>query len=230
MTPNPKPADKGKPTVSGWAVHRPQLPPALKAEDNYCLADDDSISGVELTGCNLDNQEARLVAFQAGRLVSCSFAGTDIDKARLINLELSKCDLSNSTWSQCKLVQVSAASCKILGAKWTESQWTDVVFTDSLGKLLQLYGSKLKHVIFENCRLEQADFRSCQLDQVRFANCNLTGAEFYGAKLNQVEFSGSVLDGIKANAGDLKGAIIDGQQLLQLAETLAGMLGIKVER
>jgi uncharacterized protein YjbI with pentapeptide repeats len=82
---------------------------------------------------------------------------------------------------------------------------------------------------FSNCRLRKADFRSCQFKDVYFSNCDLTEAEFYEAKLENVDFSGSCLNNVKAGVNDLKGAIIDTNQAVEMAKHLAALLGIKVK-
>jgi hypothetical protein len=59
-------------------------------------------------------------------------------------------------------------------------------------------------------------------------NCKLQDIELYDAKLKNVDFRGSQIEGLKAHPKDLKGAIVDYQQALEMTEYFASLLGIRV--
>jgi uncharacterized protein YjbI with pentapeptide repeats len=216
---------KSKPSV---AIKPPGLPKNLAPVTDLEELDDAQLGEFELSECNFNGQEAARVDLLDGQLTRVLVIGTSMPKARFQNLIVSKCDFSNAELVSSKHTRLAYSDCKMVGLKIPESAFTDVSFDNCIANLLHLYGSKLSNVIFKGCNLKNADFRSVQMENVRFENCEMQQAEFYGAQLQNVDLSGSRLDGVKANAGDLKGAIIDSQQLIEMAEGFAGMLGITV--
>lgn len=110
----------------------------------------------------------------------------------------------------------------------TEARLADVLFEDCVGDMVQMFGSQCKKVCFKNCRLPGIDLRSCDLQEAVFDHCDLQEALFYDSKMAGTDLRGSQLDGIKANPPDLKGAIIDSQQAIDLALHLAILLGLQV--
>ena len=54
--------------------------------------------------------------------------------------------------------------------------------------------------------------------------CNLSHVEMTGAKLGEADLRGSQLEGLQANADDLRGAIVDPAQAMVLAE----IMGLKI--
>ena len=193
------------------------------------LEDEEEFSDFKLTEIDLKDQQAKHVIFRNGIMVRVSLIRTVLKHGKMTNVQLEECDLSNGEWAQSKLNRTAINNSKLTGFKLLEGQLNDISIEDCIGDIIQLFGSNLQNVVFSNCRLRKADFRSCQFKDVFFSNCDLTEAEFFEAKFNKVDFSGSCLHGIKAGVNDLRGAIIDTSQAIEMAKHLASLLGIRVK-
>jgi uncharacterized protein YjbI with pentapeptide repeats len=115
-----------------------------------------------------------------------------------------------------------------MGLKLIASKISDCLLDNCLGELAQFYGSKFKNTRFQNCKLRNADFRACDLSSTAFFNCDLGGAEFYDANLQGTDFRGSDISQIKIQPKDLKGAVIDANQAMELGQYFAKLLEIEV--
>lgn len=206
----------------------PSLPSVLDEPADLFLEPEGLYVELAINGKQLENATASQASFQDCRLSNVVLTGAGLTKARFSNIEAISCDISNANFEQAKISRAALSSCKLLGAQFGEATLADVVFTDSVLNMAHLYGAKLKSVHFSKCTMRGADFRSCSMENVAFTDCDLAGAEFYGAKFTGVKFGGSDISAIKINIEDLKGAIIDRSQLLQLSELLAESVGITV--
>jgi uncharacterized protein YjbI with pentapeptide repeats len=194
----------------------------------FTFADEDEYSNTIIADADLSNQSATFVHVSSARINRTRFVGACLPKSRFTDVRFDSCDLSNAELKLNKLNRVFFANCKLTGLKLIDGKLSDVIFEDCVGELLQLFGSEIKSTMFKNCRFSNSDFRSCKFEDVIFKNCELSAFEIYDAKLKNVDFRGSHFEGLKAHAVDLKGAVIDYQQALDLASCFASMLGIRV--
>jgi len=88
-------------------------------------------------------------------------------------------------------------------------------------------GAALIDVVFTDCLLREVDFGGAKLTRVRFPGCTFEEADFSRAKLADVDLRGARLH-FKAGLDALRGATIDGGQLVELAPALAAHLGLKI--
>jgi uncharacterized protein YjbI with pentapeptide repeats len=94
--------------------------------------------------------------------------------------------------------------------------------------LVNLRMSTIENVVFLGCSLRETDFHGAKLRSVRFAKCDLQEADFSQAILEMVDLRTSAVADIRG-VGSIRGAIVDGSQLIDLAPLLATELGIRVE-
>ena len=81
------------------------------------------------------------------------------------------------------------------------------------------------NVLFENTILRNSNFQENKLKNIVLKNANLTQAQFFKSSLNGIDFSDSLIDGIVVSIEDLKGAIINEFQ----AVDLIGLIGVKIK-
>jgi uncharacterized protein YjbI with pentapeptide repeats len=85
-------------------------------------------------------------------------------------------------------------------------------------------------VLFEQALLRRMNFtQSClpklRLLDVQLEACDLTHADLRGSKLAGADLRGSIINGMQVGAPELKGAIIDPAQAVQVAS----LLGLNVK-
>jgi uncharacterized protein YjbI with pentapeptide repeats len=59
---------------------------------------------------------------------------------------------------------------------------------------------------------------------VSFKDCDLTGVDFLGAELKGADLRGANINGVRVGADELRGAIIDPSQAVQIV----ALLGVEV--
>jgi uncharacterized protein YjbI with pentapeptide repeats len=172
------------------------------------------------------------VSAAGGRVARCRLAGVSLAGARLRSLRLvdavfSDCDLSNADLTSATLNRVRFERCRmtgLVGARWEATQ---VVMRGCKLDLASFHEAQFRGAEFDDCVLDDADLAASWFRETSFAGSRLAGVGIDGARLAGVDFRGARLD----PAGDvsaLRGAVIDGLQLVELAPALAQGLGIVV--
>jgi uncharacterized protein YjbI with pentapeptide repeats len=185
------------------------------------------------------------------------------DGAHFDQAALEEADGSGSHFLECAFTRVSLQDCALSRAQFAEvwlhevrmlstslarTSWREVTFTGSVLAGVEAFGSLLRRVTFDRCKLDSVNFRDCDLTDVTFSHCELRGADFSGARMTRVQFPGSRLAdttltkvtlqqvdlrgavlGITVDPLALRGAIVTTAQLLDMAPLLADSIGILVE-
>ncbi len=104
---------------------------------------------------------------------------------------------------------------------------TAVRFQGSKLGYLNLAGANLDDVIFDGCELGDIDARGATLRNVGFSDCTIDELNVTEARLSKVDLSGASLRSL-IGVDNLRGAIINHAQLVDLAPQLAAQLGLEV--
>ncbi|MET7393293.1 pentapeptide repeat-containing protein [Dactylosporangium sp. NPDC005572] len=185
------------------------------------------------TEVHLDGVEADGVDAAYARFVESAFEGVTLTEGSLDHSRFSDVWVSRNRW---------------VGVKAAEAEWLDVTVLDSVLAGVQAYGSRLRRVVFQRCKIDSLNLRGATLVDVEFDGCELNELDCAGASLTNVTFAGSAVKrarfgGVKLKKVDfrgareldvadgadaLRGAIIDERQLFDLAPALADALGIEI--
>jgi uncharacterized protein YjbI with pentapeptide repeats len=189
-------------------------------------------------------------------------AGEQYDCAHLDQGELSGADGSGAHFLECALTRLTLADCRLTGAEFTDvwmqdvrlmgtslarTTWHGAVLAGAAIAGAEAFGSVLRRVRFDRCKLDSVNFRDCDLSDVTFSNCVLRDVDFSLSRLTRVAFGGSrlaattfvkvTLDqvdlrdaelGLTVDPAALGGAIVTTAQLIDLAPLLADSIGIIV--
>lgn len=207
-----------------------ELPYAAYLEplDGAALRHDGNYTEAHLDGAEIDGGEATSVRFIESAFTGVTLTGMGLERARLSDVWVSR-----NRW---------------VGVRFADAEWLDVSILDSVLAGVQAYGSRLRRVVFERCKIDTLNLRGATLVDVAFEGCELDELDCAGASLTNVSFAGSAirnarLSGVKLKkvdlrgarelgvadgADSLRGAIVDGRQLIELAPALAAALGIEV--
>ncbi|MBR7836506.1 pentapeptide repeat-containing protein [Actinospica durhamensis] len=138
---------------------------------------------------------------------------------------------------------------RVLSGDLAESEWLDAGVLSCAFAGVEAFGAQLRRVVFQRCKLDAVNLRGAELHEVVFEDCILRDVDFSGASLRDVSFRGSaVRDGKFAKSKltradfrdatvlecvdgfeNLKGAIIDSSQAIELAMEFAQALRITVK-
>jgi uncharacterized protein YjbI with pentapeptide repeats len=190
-------------------------------------------------------------------------AGEQYDGVHFDQAELTGADGSGSHFLECALTRLTLSDCQLTQAQFadvwlqdvrlistglTRTSWRDVTFTGAVIAGAEAFGSLLRRVRFDRCKLDSVNFRDCDLTEVTFDNCVLRNVDFSSARLTRVAFPDSKLAattlvkvtldrvdlrgaelGLTVDPTALRGAIMSTAQLLDLAPLLADSIGIIVK-
>lgn len=190
------------------------------------------ISEASLETCRLENidltgKTARSVGLDEVMLVKVVLAETKLEKLSGRDIVARSCDLSAAQCSELSLQRASFEGGRMTGLDCSKGGLKDVVFTGCKLDMTNFRFTKLTRIKFIDCVLTDADFLGAEFLDVAFENCLLERTEFTHCKLKNVDLRSSQLIELKGWQY-LKGAIIDGVQLMASAPYLANELGIKV--
>jgi uncharacterized protein YjbI with pentapeptide repeats len=178
-----------------------------------------AVGAVDLSGQRAVDLRFEEVVFEGANLRGTVWLG-----ATLVDVRLRGCDLSNVDWRHLSAHRVEFEGCNLTGANVAQGQFTHARFRRSKGLLAQWGQAKFSCCAWEDCGLEQADFTDADLHGAALVRCRLSQARFFGAKLQGADLRGSDLAELVITPHELRGAIVEAGQLLQLAPQLGVVL------
>jgi uncharacterized protein YjbI with pentapeptide repeats len=216
-------------SAAGESVRPPRLPKRLPAGSLARLEDFGEYAARELRRTDLSGQKAEAPSFAEVVFDKTRLSGTEFSKPRLQDCRLRSADLSAARWEHVRLRRVEIVDSRLLGADWTESDLEDVLFRSCTLDGILLAASRWRSVRLENCSLKNAVLENAELPGAVFLDCDLAGADLRGALLAGADFRGSKLGGLQAGPKEMKGAIVDSLQAVQVAAILGVVVKEKGE-
>lgn len=179
----------------------------------------ENAEGVNLTG------EGRI---SRSRITANStLAETAYRPLELQDVALDGVDVSNARWGEARLARVELTGCRGIGWQLHVAEAGDVFVEDCRMDMALIDLEKVRGLmVFRNVSLREATFRG-RLDQVLLLDCDLSGAEFEVTSARGADLRGSQLAGARGLLG-LRGATVDGAQVLELAGQLVSEAGLTV--
>ncbi len=208
----------------------PIAPPSLADAESFAAAGDarpnagDCFVRTAFGACDLAGSRAADLRFEEVTFTGTSLRGVVWQGAQLVDVRLRGCDLSNADLRQASLHRVEFISCNLTGANLSNVQCHHVRFERCKMVLAHAAQAKLAGCALGDCLLEQADLAEADLREAALTACNLRRARLVGAKLAGCDLRGSDLTDLGATPFELRGAIVEAGQLVQLAP----LLGVEV--
>jgi uncharacterized protein YjbI with pentapeptide repeats len=149
----------------------------------------------------------------------------ELDRPEWLDLRFDDCDLSGVVASDFVMRRVAMRRTRLRGVAFAKGQYEDGLLEDCTTDELSMRFTRLRNVTFRRCDLSGADFYSATFEHVTLDSCSLRGARFNAATVKCLEISGCDMTGL-TGAQDLKGAVIQIDDLVSLAPSLAREAGI----
>jgi uncharacterized protein YjbI with pentapeptide repeats len=183
------------------------------------------------------------------RFESAQEQGADVGSSRFAECAFENVQFDELRMRRTRQTDVWWRGSRMLSTDLAESEWLDVTVLSSALAGIEAFNSKLRRVVFQRCKLDAVNFRGAELHEVVFEDCILRDVDFSAAKLMDVKFPGTALRGNKFAKSkltrvdfrdatvvevvdgyqNLRGAVIDSGQAVELAVDLAQALGISVK-
>jgi uncharacterized protein YjbI with pentapeptide repeats len=203
----------------------PRLPRHLDRSAPLVLTDNMEIREVEVGQIALPAHIIHNLILEQARMRRVAFASTRLDRPRANDAVFDGCDFTASEWSAAHLLRVEFAHCRMLGMQWAALEAHDVRFTGCQCEGAFFASARLAGARFEHCVLRHASFEGADLAGARFVDCDLSLADLRHAGLAAADVRGCTLNGVRVEARDLQGLVLDPSQ----ASQVAGLLGIIVK-
>src|SRR5919197_554980 len=147
---------------------RPNMPSTLTPHDGTPLGEERDYEAIAFTDLTLADQAAPNV-----RLLGCA---------------LTQCTLTDCALPGASIRDVTIERLRAIGVDLSETDWLNVIVTDSLVTASQLFDARQERLLFRDCKLDTVNFRGATLVDVRFERCTLQDPDFGGATLRRVTF------------------------------------------
>lgn len=208
-------------------IAKPQLPAHLEDSTIAVMAQDGELEEVRLhdedgTNCNIAGLSL------SGVLTEKVFlTGAHLSRVTVRDLIAKQTDFSSASLDNGVIVRAEFLNCRMTGVDFSQTSLHDVVFRGCKLDLANFRQADLRRVQFVDCTLVETDFGSAKLTSVDFQSSVLDKTSFAHAVCKTVDFRTSQLTDIQGWRS-LKGATIDGLQLVLSAPYLAQELGLIV--
>lgn len=186
-----------------------------------------SVTGLALDGADLTDVTTSYAELSGCRFSDVRLAGSRWQHAALTDTELVGCDLANAGFPDSGWQRTRIERSRLTGVQVAGCALRHVVISDSIGNLANFRSADLQRVVLQGCSLVGSDWGAARLTDVCFTDCDLTEAAFSNARMLRVQFVRCRLVRLSGVTG-LAGATVDRSELLELAETLAATVGIRV--
>lgn len=150
----------------------------------------------------------------------CRFVDIRMEHCFFVDTVFQKCDFSNGRAGFCSLQRTTFENCKMLGADWSDGVFRNVRFRDTVARYSNFTHSKFEDSGFTQCDLTEAVLEQCTLKRFRLGECVLQGTAFFHTTLKNIDLSTCSIAGIRVDLLDLKGAVIEANQVFDLAALL----------
>ena len=189
------------------------------------LEDHAEFNTTAFTACDLTKQAAADILFEQVFFQRAIFHLTRFSRVRLFDVRAANSDFSGAIWENSRLRRVEFIGCRLIGIQLLEAHLEHVYFKECNLESAVFASAVFKTARFEGCNLRDASFEQADLSGTIFHKCDLSKANLARVKLPNADFRGSLLNGMKAGPEDLRGAIIDAAQVLQVV----ALLGVVVK-
>ena len=102
------------------------------------------------------------------------------------------------------------------GCNFIESRLYNVSFIETNLNYANMSIASIENVVFEKTGLRSSNFQENRLKNIIFKEADLTRAQVFKTSLKSLDFSDCIIEGISVSIEDIKGAIINQFQALDL--------------
>ena len=174
---------------------------------------------------NLEELELYDTDLKVAKCDKCNILNSKLEKVSFMDAIFDNCNFSNSSFQGSSFVRCEFINCKLSGCDFTESIQNNVVFTETNASYSNFSLSRLQNVVFENTVLRNAYFQEDIFKNVYFEKADLVQSQIFKTSLKDIDLSNSFIDGIVVSMEDIKGAIINEYQAIDLIN----LLGVKIK-
>ncbi len=186
---------------------------------------DDEIENIIIEAYKKENIELTDITIKRAIINNTEIINSNLEKNTFIDIQFNNCNFSNTSFDNCSFIRCEFNNCKLTGCNFIENGLYDVGFIDTNMNYTNISMSSMRNMLFKNTMLRNSCFNENETKNIILKEADLTRVQFFKTSLKAVDLSGSIIEGIAVSLEDIKGAIINEFQSLDLIY----LLGIKVK-
>lgn len=176
---------------------------------------------------NLKNEKIYDTKIEKSKFHSVEILEGKLENNTFIDVIFDNCNFSNTSFENSAFIRCEFNNCKLAGSNLAETRIYNVTFNDTNANYINLSISSIENVCFNKTTLRNSNFQENKLKNVYFQNnTDLTQAQVFKTSFKNIDLSNAIIDGIAISQEDIKGAIIESFQAIDLLY----LLGVKIKK
>ncbi len=177
----------------------------------------------ENEGCN--NIELWDLKIEYGKFNHICMQKGKLEKVTFKDVIFESCDFSNTEFIESTFIRCEFRNCKISGCNLSENRLYNVSFIETNASYINLSIASIENILFQDTNLRNSYFQETKMKNIYFENVDLCRTQFFKTSLKNIDLSSCKIEEIVISIEDIKGAIIDQLQAIDLLY----LIGVKVK-
>lgn len=176
---------------------------------------------------NLKNEKICDAKLEKSKFQNVEILEGELENNTFIDVIFDNCNFSNTSFENSVFIRCEFNNCKLAGSNLAETRIYNVTFNDTNANYINLSMSSIENVCFNKTTLRNSNFQENKLKNVYFQNnTDLTQTQVFKTSFKNIDLSDAIIDGIAISQEDIKGAIIESFQAIDLLY----LLGVKIKK
>lgn len=180
--------------------------------------------------CSFENEKCDNITLYGIEFGNCCFnnicmQNAVMEKVTFSDVVFERCNFSNAEFLECTFIRCEFKNCKAFGSSFTESRLHNVSLAEVNGGYAVFSMDSIENIMFRDTALNNCCFQENKVKNLYFENADLTQARFFKTSLKDVDLSSSKIEKIAVLAEDIRGAVIDQFQAVDLLY----LIGVKLK-
>ena len=185
----------------------------------------------EIKYAYFQNQECDEISLWDFQFECCKWNRVSMQKAKMEKVTFrdilfENCNFSNTDFVECSFIRCEFRNCKISGCNFAENGLYHISFVETNANYSNLSMASIENVLWKESQMRNSYFQETKIRNIGFEQVDLTQAQFFKTSLKGIDVSTCKIEGIAISLEDIKGAIVDGLQAMDLLY----LLGVKVKK
>lgn len=189
------------------------------------LKDEEEIENITIENKKEEKITCKDITIRKAIINKVEIIESNLEKNTFMDIEFNHCNFSNTSFENSTFIRCEFNNCKLTGCNFIESRIDHVSFIETNMDYSNLSMARMENVLFENTGLRNSSFEENRIKNILLKQADLTQTQFFKTSLKEIDFSDSIIEGIIVSISDIKGAIINPLQALDLI----GLMGIKIK-
>ena len=189
------------------------------------LNNDKEIKNVMIENAIEEKLDVYHIEIEKAMMKNVKIIGGKLESNTFTDVEFQNCDFSNTSFEKSSFIRCEFNNCKLTGCGFIDNRIYNVGFLETNMAYTNFAEASLENVLFKNSILCNSSFQENKFKNLVLEEADLTRAQFFKTSLKGIDFSSSIIEGMSTSVEDIKGAMINQFQAVDLLY----LLGVEVK-